>query len=73
MKTTQPPKIFISYSHDSPEHKQWVAELASRLRHDGVDVILDQWDLSLGVDVTKFMEDNLSQSDRVLLICSTIC
>lgn len=29
------PKVFISYSHDSPEHKQWVSELAARLRHKG--------------------------------------
>jgi hypothetical protein len=65
-----PPKVFISYSHDSKEHKVWVVDLASRLRHEGVDVTLDQWDLSLGEDVAKFMEDSLTNSDRVLLICT---
>jgi len=24
------PKVFISYSHDSAEHKKWVGELASK-------------------------------------------
>jgi hypothetical protein len=64
------PKVFVSYSHDSSEHKQWVGEISAKLRHDGIDVTLDQWDLSLGDDITKFMEDGLSLSDRVILICT---
>src|SRR5262245_19395356 len=64
------PEVFISYSHDSPSHKEWVAKLATRLRGSGVDVILDQWDLSLGDDVTRFMEAGVSNSDRVLVICT---
>lgn len=64
------PRVFISYSHDSPAHKQWVAELATRLRRSAVDAILDQWDLSLGDDVTRFMEDGVTGSDRVLVVCT---
>jgi len=64
------PRVFISYSHDSPAHKQWVAELAARLRRSGIDAILDQWDLSLGDDVTRFMEAGVSGSDRVLVVCT---
>lgn len=64
------PRIFISYSHDSRDHKQWVAELSTDLRHKGIDVILDQWDLSPGEDVTAFIEENLSSADRVLVICT---
>ena len=33
--------MFISYSHDSQEHKKWVLELAYRLRNNGIDAILD--------------------------------
>jgi hypothetical protein len=36
------PLVFISYSHDSRDHKKWVAELASNLVANGIDVILDQ-------------------------------
>ncbi len=64
------PKVFISYSHDSPEHKQWVSELAARLRRSGIDAILDQWDLGLGDDITRFMERGIVDADRVLVICT---
>jgi len=64
------PKIFISYSHDSEEHKRWVRHLASDLRSAGVDAILDQWDLSPGQDVSAFVQRGITQSSRVLLICS---
>ena len=64
------PKVFISYSHDSPEHKRWVSELAARLRHNGINAILDQWDLGLGDDVTRFMERGIVDADRVLVICT---
>jgi TIR domain len=64
------PRVFISYSRDSNEHKAWVRQFAERLRADGVDVILDQWDLGLGADVTEFMERSLSSCDRVLVICT---
>ena len=64
------PKVFISYSHDSPEHKWWVSEIATRLRHNGIDAILDQWDLGPGDDITLFMESGLRDSDRVLVICT---
>ena len=64
------PKVFISYSHDSPEHKQWVLELSEKLRHKGVDAILDQWDLNPGDDRTSFMERGVKDSDRVLVICT---
>jgi glutamate synthase (NADPH/NADH) small chain len=40
MSSIDPPKAFISYSWDSPEHKAWTKALATRLRSDGVDVTL---------------------------------
>ena len=64
------PKVFISYSHDSPEHRRWVSELGAKLRHNGIDAILDQWDLGLGDDMTLFMEQGIRDSDRVLVICT---
>ncbi len=58
------PKVFISYSHDSPSHKKWVGEISSKLVENGIDVILDQWDLGLGDDVPKFMENSVTVADR---------
>jgi hypothetical protein len=40
----EPPAVFISYSHDSPEHEANVLALADRLRADGIDAVLDQYE-----------------------------
>ncbi|MCG8803994.1 TIR domain-containing protein [Tenacibaculum finnmarkense] len=64
------PIVFISYSHDSEEHKNWVLQLATRLRSNGVDIILDRWNLKLGSDLASFMERGLSKSTRIVCICS---
>lgn len=65
-----PPKVFFSYSHDSGRHKDWVLTLATRLLANGVNVVLDQWDLRLGGDLPLFMESGLTEADRVLSICT---
>jgi hypothetical protein len=66
------PSVFISYSHDSPEHKAWVLRLAADLRERGVDATLDQWDLAPGQDVAAFMQRGILDSDRVILVCSSV-
>jgi hypothetical protein len=45
--------------------------LATRLVANGVDVLLDQWDMRLGSDLPRFMETGLTGADRVLAVCST--
>lgn len=65
-----PPKVFVSYSHDSAQHKQWVLEFASTIRMRGIDAILDQWDLKPGDDLPHFMETHLKVADYVLIICT---
>lgn len=69
-EATSTPTVFISYSHDSREHKQWAAQLATALMENHVQVIFDQWDLEPGDDVPKFMERAVKAADRVLMICS---
>jgi len=68
--TPAPPVVFLSYSHDSRDHKRWVAKLAETLRGKHIEVILDQWDLEPGDDVPKFMERAVKSADRVVMICS---
>lgn len=65
-----PPSVFLSYSHDTQEHKLWVQNLAIRLRHNGVDAVLDQWDLGPGGDLPHFMEQSITKADRILMICT---
>jgi hypothetical protein len=64
------PKVFISYSWDDPRHKEWVCNLATRLRRDGVDVILDQWHTSPGDHLPTFMMRSIQNSNYVLIICT---
>jgi len=64
------PRVFISYSHDSEEHKKWVDSLANNLASKGIHVSLDQWDLGAGSDLTKYMEESIRESNRVLMICA---
>jgi hypothetical protein len=65
------PKVFISYSWTTPQHEQWVADLAERLSVDGIIVILDKWDLKEGQDKHAFMEQMVHDAtiNKVLVVC----
>lgn len=69
-KASTPPRVFISYTHDSEEHKNWIRRLAEDLADTGVDVLLDQWDLSPGHDLIEFMHKGITSAERVLMVCS---
>lgn len=64
------PRVFVSYSWDDSEHRDWVVGLATRLREVGVDVVLDRWDTRLGSDLAQFMELVGDEDYRVLAIVS---
>jgi hypothetical protein len=63
-------KCFISYSHDSEDHKSWVLALATRLRGDGIDIILDRWDVKFGTDLPSFMENAVSTAATFVAVCT---
>jgi hypothetical protein len=62
------PRVFISYSRSSPEHQQWVEQLATFLRENGIDARLDVWHLRLGMDLPQFMTNELTLAERVILV-----
>ena len=64
------PKVFLSYSWDSEDHKHWVKEFATRLRADGIDVTLDQWETVHGDQLATFMESAIRESQFVLIVCT---
>jgi hypothetical protein len=65
------PKVFISYSHDSPEHAQHVLELAERLRKDGVDAQIDQHVAGTPPEGwPRWMLDRLDWAEFVLMVCT---
>ncbi len=72
MGKTKNPVCFISYAQESDEHYTWVRQLAEYLQRNGVNTILDQWDLRPGMDIAHFMEKSISSSDYVILICTPL-
>lgn len=64
------PKVFISYSHDSLEHSDRVRELSDRLRADGIDCILDQYEVSPQEGWPLWMDKQIRDADFVLMICT---
>lgn len=62
------PSVFISYSWDNEEHKNWVLNLAKRLRENGIEVILDRYELQGGKNIAHFMDRALETADKVLVI-----
>jgi hypothetical protein len=69
-----PPRLFISYSWSTPEHEQWVIDLATELVSSGVEVVLDKWDLREGHDSVAFMEKMVTDPSisKVILICDQV-
>ncbi|QTN48180.1 toll/interleukin-1 receptor domain-containing protein [Ectopseudomonas mendocina] len=65
-----PPRVFLSYSWDSDEHKNWVRALAERLTKNGVNARLDQWHITPGQSLTQFMETEAQSCDYALIICT---
>lgn len=64
-------RVFISYSHDSEQHVQFVLELAERLIEDGFNCVLD---FSLDEAPTEgwraWFEAELQAADFTLVICT---
>lgn len=64
------PRAFASYSWDDESHKSWVARLATDLRKDGIETILDQWHAVPGDQLPAFMEKEILNNDYILIICT---
>ncbi len=66
------PRVFISYSHDSPEHSERVRNFAWALRNHGIDVELDQFHNEEIVDWPRWCRRQLKrgQSDFILSVCT---
>ena len=64
------PKVFISYSWESKEHSDWVKSLADKLLSDGIEALIDSYDVSPGDRLPKFMESSIRDSDYVIIICT---
>jgi hypothetical protein len=64
------PKVFISYSHDSPDHADRVLELSGRLRQDGIDCHIDQYEVSPPEGWPRWMVNKVEWANFVLVVCT---
>jgi hypothetical protein len=52
MEPSKSPRVFISYSWESEDHKSWVRYLGERLYKAGIEARLDQWFVRPGESFT---------------------
>lgn len=63
-------RVFVSYSHDSAEHRDRILGLANRLRSDGIDCRIDQHEVSPRQGWPRWMADEIGLADYVLVVCT---
>ena len=64
------PKVFISYSHDTPAHADRVLSLSNQLRSDGIDCLLDQYEPVPSEGWPRWMDKQIQNADFVFMICT---
>lgn len=68
--TTPTPRVLIGYAQGNAEHSRWIAELAARLRADGLDAIIDQYDPRPLKPWQDWVNDEFRRADWILLVCT---
>ena len=64
------PRVFISYAHDCDTHRETVRDLWIFLRAHGVDARIDRVAAEQRTDWTLWMERQVTEADRILIIAS---
>lgn len=62
--------VFISYAHESLELADSILKLSDRLRIDGFDCSIDQYEDSPDIGWPRWMEKQIRNSDFVLVVCT---
>jgi hypothetical protein len=66
-----PVRAFISYTHDTDDHRRRIARLADRLVADGIDARLDR--IGTGTPMggwPAWMEEEIEAADFIVLVCT---
>jgi nucleoside phosphorylase len=59
---------FISYKWESDDHVAWVRQFATDLRINGIETILDQWEVRLGGSFTDYMQKHVNAANVILFV-----
>lgn len=70
MAGNEHPKVFISYSQDSMSFADKVLEFSNKLRNEGIDAILDQYEESPAEGWPRWMENSINSAEFVILVGS---
>lgn len=63
-------EVFVSYSWDSQDHVRGVLALSDRLRSEGVDCVLDQYEESPPEGWPRWMDRTIRDARLVLMVCT---
>lgn len=63
------PKVFISYSHKSQVYEDQVLELSNRLRSEGIDASIDQYEEAPVEGWPRWMERQILEAQYVIILC----
>jgi hypothetical protein len=70
MPRSDPTRVFVSYTHDSPEHKSQVLAFSEFLQRNGMKVTLDQWHLLHRKDWYVWAIKSIDAADFVIVVAS---
>lgn len=63
-------KVFISYAHEGSAISDIVLKFSNKLRSKGIDSSIDQYETSPPEGWPRWMENQISQSNYVLIFCT---
>ncbi len=74
MATPSPPCVSVVHLHPLGQPSAIIKELAENLRKDGIDALLDLWELSYGQDIYAYLEHSIhdEQIQQVLIVMDEV-
>src|SRR5262245_51964333 len=61
-------RVFISHTSSTPDHQEWVKQLALYLIDQGIQARLDYFHLRRGMDLPQWMCNELALAHKVLIV-----
>ncbi len=61
-------EVFVSYRHESERHREWSKRLAGDLRVNGINALLDEWEIGLGDSISDYAAAGISKADAMLFV-----
>ncbi len=63
-------RVFISYTHEDAVHNDRILRLSQRLRSEGIDCYIDQFEMMPDVGWPRWMVNEIQAARFVLVVCT---